>query len=466
MDRERAETHLRLLAEAELRRVMTMPAGSIPSRWYSARLALVAQALTAVGAVDADVAAEIQAHIRLAAAARHRLDARWPPARGGTRPALPRASWRVVPVGRAVRIQAGGVRRDVPFVAWVQSAGGARFIVTEWPFSTVTFTAADDRGVSYQVSWHGEMAPRELLLRPDPPHQIRWLDLTTATGQPATRIHLDPQNPAPVPDVTVTPAEHNPGELLLDVTAARILTTVAPFSQDSPGQPAGASADPRALIGDGPGQIVAALHAAGVLPPGSPVPGQLARLCTRLGIDGHGITAPPAADLPDRWHSMLTAPSREPQPPPAPGILAATAAELPDLDGAAIAIVGLHHKPAEVVPVPSHDRGIIQHHLERCTIMHLLAAGLAPEGDWPYATGLGPLLAPWIRDSDGRWHATRPDSIKSPWGHHGSNPWTDTRMVTAWLKIIPPLDRGTAWIEISLAGRSAQVRATLPLSPQ
>ena len=29
MDRERAETHLRLLAEAELRRVMKTPAGSM-----------------------------------------------------------------------------------------------------------------------------------------------------------------------------------------------------------------------------------------------------------------------------------------------------------------------------------------------------------------------------------------------------------------------------------------------------
>jgi hypothetical protein len=37
-------------------------------------------------------------------------------------------------------------------------------------------------------------------------------------------------------------------------------------------------------------------------------------------------------------------------------------------------------------------------------------------------------------------------------------------MVTVWLKIIPPLDHGTAWIEISAAGRSAQVRATLPLN--
>ena len=49
MDRERAETHLRLLAEAELRRVMTMPVGSIPARWHPARLALVAQALICRG---------------------------------------------------------------------------------------------------------------------------------------------------------------------------------------------------------------------------------------------------------------------------------------------------------------------------------------------------------------------------------------------------------------------------------
>jgi hypothetical protein len=39
-------------------------------------------------------------------------------------------------------------------------------------------------------------------------------------------------------------------------------------------------------------------------------------------------------------------------------------------------------------------------------------------------------------------------------------------MVTVWLRIIPPLDRGTAWIEISATGRSAQVQATLPVGPQ
>jgi hypothetical protein len=39
-------------------------------------------------------------------------------------------------------------------------------------------------------------------------------------------------------------------------------------------------------------------------------------------------------------------------------------------------------------------------------------------------------------------------------------------MVTVWLRIIPPLDQRTAWIEIHAAGRSAQVRASVPLSSQ
>jgi hypothetical protein len=40
MDRERAETYLRLLAEAELRRATMIAARSSPGRWHSARLAL------------------------------------------------------------------------------------------------------------------------------------------------------------------------------------------------------------------------------------------------------------------------------------------------------------------------------------------------------------------------------------------------------------------------------------------
>jgi hypothetical protein len=443
MDRERAETHLRLLAEAELRRAMTMPAGSFPGRWYPARLILVAQALAAVGAVGAEVADEIPAGVRLAVAARRRVfaGALGP---GRTWPAPRRASWRAVPVGQVITVRDGGVRRGVLVVTYVQSAGSARFIVAEWPFGPFIATAADDQGVSYQVVWRGEMAPRELVLRPDPPHQVRWLDLTMAVGEPATRIDLDPQNPAPVPEITATWTAHSPGELLLDVVAARILIAVASFARNNPGQPAAARTALHAFTGDGPGHVVAALRAAGVLPPDSPVPGQLAGLCARLGLTGHGITAPPAGDLPERWHSVLTG-RREPRPP-VPGLLAATVAELPELDGATIAIAGLHHG-------------------ESGTIMHLLATGVALEGDWPYARGVRPLPVLWIRASDGCWHATGLDGV-SPWGDHGANPWTDTSMVTVWLRVIPPLDQHTAWIEISAAGRSAQVRATLPLSSQ
>jgi hypothetical protein len=146
MDREGAETYLRLLAEAELRRAMQIPAGSIPGRWHSARLALAAQTLTAVGAVGADVADQIQADAGLAVAARHQLPARRP-VPGGIRPVPRRASWRVVPAGQMIKVRDGGLRREVPVAAFVQSAGGARLIVAEWPAGPVTFTAVTNKGV-------------------------------------------------------------------------------------------------------------------------------------------------------------------------------------------------------------------------------------------------------------------------------------------------------------------------------
>jgi hypothetical protein len=65
----------------------------------------------------------------------------------------------------------------------VRAVCGARFTTADWPFGPFTSsTAADDRDASYQISFPGEMRPRELLLRPDPLHQIRWLDLITAPG--------------------------------------------------------------------------------------------------------------------------------------------------------------------------------------------------------------------------------------------------------------------------------------------
>ena len=186
---------------------------------------------------------------------------------------------------------------------------------------------------------------------------------------------------------------------------------------------------------------MAALHASGALRAASPVPGQLAALCTRLGNPGHGITAPPATDLPEPWQHMLTHPDR--LPPPGPGIAAATIAELPELDGARITILGLHH--ATIVGL---------HNSVTQTIVHMLVTGVTPEDDWTYGRVVRPLQALWVRDSSGRWHATRTQGV---------GPSPNSREVIVWLAIVPPLDSGTPWIDMVATGRSAEVRIRLPL---
>jgi hypothetical protein len=68
MNRGRAETHLRQLAEAELRRAA---APGARGRGHASRLPLVAQALVAAGAVDVGTADQIRAELDLALAARY-----------------------------------------------------------------------------------------------------------------------------------------------------------------------------------------------------------------------------------------------------------------------------------------------------------------------------------------------------------------------------------------------------------
>jgi len=465
MDRGRAETHLRQLAEAELRRA-TEP--GVLARGPTGRLPLVAQALIAVGAVDVGTADQVQAEFDLALAARYQAagmtpqalarlhGVRAPRAVTGTFTASGQPPWQVVPVGQVIRIRDDEIHGELGLLVYLRTARGGRFTAADWMhppapgpgaqpahphlFVSRQFTAADDKGAGYTLRFifrtgmTGSAVWASVLdLRPDPPHEIGWLDLRTAPGEPATRIRLDPRDPQiPAPEVTVTWTAHSPGELLLDVIAARILTSTGPVPQDNPGSLA--SAGLRAFVGDGPGHIVAALQAAGALPPSSPAPGQLAGLCARLGIPGHGITAPPAADLPDRWLSTLTH-RREPQVTPAPGSWAAAAAELPEVDGVRLAVLGLHQE-------------------ERGTILHLHAGGVTMEDDWEYQRAVRPLPALWIRDHAGRWHATR-DYAPRPLGEGGE--------VTLELAIAPPLEAGTPQIDLMAAGKSAQVQARLPL---
>ncbi len=141
------------------------------------------------------------------------------------------------------------------------------------------FTAADDKGASYTLGFSTRITGSAALagvldLRPDPRHEIGWLELRTALGEPATRIRLDPQVPAP--DVTVTTTAASPGELLADMIAARTLALAAALPQETPEQLAAAKPEllPHAVgwLGD----VITALQAADALPPSSPAPGQLA----------------------------------------------------------------------------------------------------------------------------------------------------------------------------------------------
>jgi hypothetical protein len=65
------------------------------------------------------------------------------------------------------------------------------------------------------------------------------------------------------------------------------------------------------------------------------------------------------------------------------GCLAATIAELPELDGAHITILGLHHGDAQ-------------------TIVHMLVSGVTPEDDWTHGRVVRPLPTLRVRDSSGR----------------------------------------------------------------
>ena len=62
----------------------------------------------------------------------------------------------------------------------------------------------------------------------------------------------------------------------------------------------------------------------------------------RVSVSGHGITAPPARDLPEPWLSMIAHSPQEHQDGPARDGCAAATVAFPELDGIRLAILGLH----------------------------------------------------------------------------------------------------------------------------
>jgi hypothetical protein len=496
MDREGAETYLRLLAEAAMRGSLAPAAAAQAPN--ASTIMVVGHALTAVGALDPVTAEEILADFRLAVTVRHLHSeagqgpgpvvtaAQWlaqgrPVLRGKPRPApspgegAPGAGTpgdstdqdgadqhgagedradRFVPVGLTVPFLAGAVSGELCLMSFAQTGTGARFIAA-WqvhspalevqlshhypgliPFDE--FTVTDDRGARYKLDHTpgSDLAwPNMIRLSPAPPGNIRWLDVAPPYRQ-AVRVDLCSSEPDPAGDVTrvsVSDTTLSPGEHLLVMLAERLLTGTPEFPRR--GLLAAPPTSPRQVVAGGFGVIIAALEAAGVLSPLSPVPARLATLCASLDLTGHGIAAPPTLDMPEPWLSLLAHyQRRKPEPTQMRDGYAALAVTLPELDGIRVTLLGLQHTQGS-------------------SVLHVLAQGPAPEPrPGPLDIDLNFPLSFWLRESGGRWHAARPDRCHQADGESAIR-----------LRLVPPLTRPADWVEVQAGGRSAKVRATLPL---
>jgi hypothetical protein len=289
------------------------------------------------------------------------------------------------------------------------------------PFAKIT--AADDRGTAYQVHFRGGGSGAQwqgqLTIAPAPPAGARWFEL--ATGRGAPRLRIDLAVPPPAAEVTVRPQDSQPGEQLLEHAAQQILARA-----DRPGD-----ARRKAY---GLGDVIAALEAAGALSPFSPVPGYLATVCERLGIEGHGITAAPTAVLPGPWLSLLAWHGRRHRPPVHDGA-AAAGTVLPDVDGARVALGGLHTRDSR-------------------TFLHLVVAPRPAAGP---IVDAGPFSQPgfscWLRDETSQWHAAVPESWQGE----------DDGVVAGTMQVLPPLGRDCSRVTLLASTLTSRVRAEVPL---
>jgi hypothetical protein len=327
MNRERAETHLRGLAEAELRRATSQPWGDAQRAGYADRVRRVAQVLVFVGALDERAADQILDDFELALGARQagqgasvtgwstrRAAGRTRPARGVGAPAAAaggsaavrsrtgmaaRPMYAPVPLGQMVRVRGADVDGEVCLLSYVRVASGPQFSVFarerqpsgRWepsgPRLFDPFTAIDDQGTRYKVTIRDIGSPVlgwTLMLHPDPLHDPQWLDLAATGEGPAARIVLrgaaGQTRPPAATGVTVSQAPPSPGEHLLGAIAARLLAAVPPLPHDP--WLYGTAPRPRPLPGitDGLGDVIAALLQCGALPRTARFPAS-SRRCAR-----------------------------------------------------------------------------------------------------------------------------------------------------------------------------------------
>jgi hypothetical protein len=479
---EQAETYLRLLAEAELRRAPVFPGpGSQPHR-----VALAATALVSAGAISLDTAWWVVADFQAACALRtggppsamltlsppgwqarslgrlgpsgQLMAARRSAATFVTSP--PRPGWipppppvpaepeapAAVPIGTTLPLPAEreGWYGELLLLALARTGTGAAITVAaRWagqtrrsagprprhaPFHEVA--AVDDRRVSYRAAlWDmGIEDGREwwdchLGLTPAPPDGIRWLDIGPGARGRYVRVELAaPDWAGGIATHPVAPAAT--GARLLDRAGDELLAA-GPASRA-----AGLSLAARVTL------LITDLTGSGVLAADDPAVARLLGLGWRLGVD-LGLAADgrvPRAALPETWHSMLADGAAADGPVGA----AAFAANLPEIGGAWFSLAGLRS-----------DRD--------GATLHVMASGWAPQGNGWVVHGLGPHNDPgqtpltWrARDSTGRWHLIS----AMHWG---------SQQGMIQMRLVPALHPAATSLDVIVSDGRRQVSATVPL---
>jgi hypothetical protein len=175
---------------------------------------------------------------------------------------------------------------------------------------------------------------------------------------------------------------------------------------------------------------VTALLGAGLIPLDSPAISRLATLAKRLGAClPSGLADRPDTKLSDRWLSVLGSAGAM----DGPVGIAAAAAVLPEFEGSRWAIAGLRSN-------------------QDSAEMDILGCGAGDGRSYEPPLDMTPRLSWWARDNTGRWHIA--SMSEESWGDTHSD---------FTLRFTPALHPGATSLDVVLTGQYGRVTVTLPL---
>ena len=442
---DRAETYLRLLAEAALRPKADGDIGLVRR---------AADVLTDAGVLTDQTAAEILTDTQLAlrvrgkrrvatsAGSRLRSLKGFHPGNPFERPGgAEQEPWRVLPLApppagsRLMALIRTADRVLAPAVLHFSAVPIEQLATEIGPLTTLT--ATDDLGTSYRIgfpdgTWAGSTWTGTISLHPAPPPAISRLEIISPNG-PVLRADLATAPTGRLaPVLMLEPVTESPGERVLTRRAEAMLAALARENPASRG----------ARLPPDTDEMAAILEGAGLLSPLSAAPARLATLAQLLGLPAER----PASEIPARWTQVVAYYGRRRRPAPVPGS-AAIGVVLPALDGARFAVAGLHSGgPGTFLHVVAEGLRPVPRRPQRALSM---APGLAWEAAPPIDAG----FSWWVRDDVGGWHLGAIEEVNPVGGREGL-----LRMA-----LLPPLGHCTAALSLEVSGPAQQVTANLPV---